>query len=115
MWRNEEGSGSRTEADGSGVRQGVVQQSAHEVGAVVLGVVGGVVVYADEVERPLDERGLGRREPGQPVADPRPHRRRVVAEEEGVREPNYIGGGPAVCLQFQNNNNNNNKNSLLCQ
>lgn len=87
MWRNEEGS--RTEADGSGVRQGVVQQAGHEVRAVVLGVVGGVVVYADEVERPLDERGLARREPGQPVADTRPHRRRVVAEEEGVREPNY--------------------------
>lgn len=59
-----------TKADGPGVCQGVVQQASHEVGAVVLGVVSGVVVYANEVERPLDKGSLIRCELGEPVPDP---------------------------------------------
>jgi hypothetical protein len=43
-----------TEADGSGVGQSVVQQASDDVGAVMLGVVSGVVVYAHKVQRPLD-------------------------------------------------------------
>jgi len=59
-----------TKADGPGVCQCVMQQAAHEVGAVVLGVVSGVVVYANEVERPLDKGSLIRCELGEPVPDP---------------------------------------------
>ena len=59
-----------TEADGSGVRQSVVQQAADDVGAVMLGVVSGVVVYAHKVESSLDKGSLVFCELGEPVPNP---------------------------------------------
>jgi len=59
-----------TEADGSGVRQSVVQQAADDVGAVMLGVVSGVVVYANKVESSLDKGSLVFCELGEPVPNP---------------------------------------------
>ncbi|BAS82934.1 Os03g0212950 [Oryza sativa Japonica Group] len=74
-------------ADGAGVCQGVVEQCPDDVGVVVPRVVGGVVVYADEIQRPLDDGGLIRREPRQPLPHPRPHRRRVGGEESLAHHP----------------------------
>jgi len=59
-----------TEADGSGVRQSVVQQASDDVGAIMLGVVSGVVVYADKVECSLDKGSLIFCELGEPVPNP---------------------------------------------
>ena len=55
-----------TEADGSGVRQSVVQQASDDVGAIMLGVV----VYADKVECSLDKGSLIFCELGEPVPNP---------------------------------------------
>lgn len=97
--KHENGEGELTEADGAGVCQGVVEQCPDDVGVVVPRVVGGVVVYADEIQRPLDDGGLIRREPGQPLPHPRPHRRRVVAEEERISKPSIANNaaGQSYC------------------
>ena len=79
-----------TEADGSGVRQSVVQQAADDVGAVMLGVVSGVVVYAHKVQSPLDKGRLICCELGQSFCNPCSHRRRVISEEERIREPSVL-------------------------
>jgi hypothetical protein len=76
-----------TKADSSGVGQGIIQQSSNDVGIVMPRVESGVVVYAHEVQSPLDEGRLVCCELGQSFRNPRSHRRRVISEEERIREP----------------------------
>jgi hypothetical protein len=54
---------------------------------VVLDVVGGVVVDADDVRGALHQPGLLLCEVGQPLPDELLHRLRVVAVGDGVQEP----------------------------
>uniref|UniRef100_A0A0A9DXT6 BGL06 n=1 Tax=Arundo donax TaxID=35708 RepID=A0A0A9DXT6_ARUDO len=56
----------------------------------MLGVVSGVVVYAHKVQRPLDKGSLIGCELRQSVCNPRPHRLRVIAEEEWIGEPSEL-------------------------
>ncbi|BAT06185.1 Os08g0509450 [Oryza sativa Japonica Group] len=60
------------------------------------GVVGGVVVEADEVERTPEHLRLLGGERRQPAADEPPHRRRVLAVRHGVHEPpeHEVEGAP---------------------
>ena len=76
-----------TQADGSGVCQSVIQQSYDDVGIVMPRVESGVVVYAHEVQSPLDKGSFICRELGQSFSNPSSHRRRVISEEERIREP----------------------------
>ena len=59
-----------TEADGSAVYQGIIQQVFDDSGMVFLCVECGVVIDPHEVQRPLHQIGLFRHEPRQPLSDP---------------------------------------------
>ena len=93
-----------TKADGSGVGQGIIQQSSNDVGLVMPRVESGVVVYAHKVQSPLDKGRLICCELGQSFCNPCSHRRRVISEEERIREPsvlNRVSTNPHI---FHNNN-----------
>jgi hypothetical protein len=78
-----------TKADGFAVCQGIIEQVFDYSGMVFHCVECGVVIDPHEVQRPLHQTGLFRREPRQPFSDPRSHRHRVIAEEEGIGKPFY--------------------------